>query len=180
MTWSPTNEQLAYTSGGVGAHPFWGPLRVVDAESGDTRLLTTETVLAFFWSPDGRQIAYITVNGNRRDDVYAANDARLQRVSRLAQPTQQGGSGFLSLSVLDVASGQGLRLMNYQPTAVFATQFMPFFAQYALSHRLWSPDSSAIVMPIRDDGGDRVMVVPVNGAAPRVVAEGDIAFWSHR
>ncbi len=122
-----------------------------------------------------------TLNSGRRDDVYAASDSRTQRVSRLAQqPTQQSGSGFLSLSVVNVPSGQGLRLMNFQPTPVFATQFMPFFAQYALSHQLWSPDSAAIVLPVRDDGGDLVMVVPVNGAAPRPIAEGDIAFWSHR
>lgn len=181
MTWSPTAEQLAYTSGSVDNHPFWGPLRIVDAESGDTRLLTTETVLAFFWSPDGRHIAYVTVNARQRDDVYAAAD-RTQRVSRLApeiQPVQQG-SGFLSVSVVDVETGRGLRLMNFQPTAVFATQFLPFFAQYALSHQVWSPDSTAIVLPVRDDNGDVIMVIPINGGPPRVVAEGDIAFWSRR
>lgn len=179
MTWSPTDEQLAYTSGSVDAHPFWGPLRVVDAETGDTRLLTTDTVLAFFWSPDGRQIAYLTVNGSGRDDVYASSNVRLQRVNRLSQPIQQGGSGFLALSVVDVASGQGLRLMNFQPTATFATQFLPFFAQYSLSHRIWSPDSTAIVLPVHDDADDLIMVIPANGASPRPVAEGNIAFWSH-
>jgi TolB protein len=180
MTWSPTAEQLAYTSGGVDAHPYWGPLRIVDAETGDTRLLTRETVLAFFWSPDGRQIAYLTLNNRQGDDVYAANDVRTQRVSRMAQPVQQGGSGFFALSVVNVTTGQGLRLMNFQPTPIFATQFMPFFAQYALSHQMWSPDSSAVVLPVRNDTGDIIMVVPVDGGAPRVVAEGDIAFWSRR
>lgn len=181
MTWSPTAEQLAYTSGGVDAHPFWGPLRLVNAETGDTRLLTTETVLAFFWSPDGRQLAYLTVNGRPREDVYASAE-RTQRVSRMAatQPVQQGGSGFLSLSVMDVSTGQGLRLFNFQPTPIFVTQFMPFFGQYALSHQVWSPDSTEIVLPVRDDAGDVIMIIPVDGGAPRVVAEGDIAFWSHR
>lgn len=181
MTWSPTSEQLAYTSGGINAHPYWGPLRVVEAESGDTRLLTTDTVLAFFWSPDGRKVAYLTINGSRRDDYYAGDESRTQRVGRLAtMPAQQGGSGFMSLSVVDVTTGRGLRLMDFQPTSVFATQFLPFFAQYALSHRLWSPDSESIVLPVRGDEGNVVMVVPVSGASPRAVAVGDMAFWSHR
>ncbi|MEZ4518239.1 MAG: hypothetical protein R3C44_15930 [Chloroflexota bacterium] len=107
MSWSPTTEQLAYTSSGVTAHPFWGPLRVVDAESGDTRLLTSETVLAFFWSPDGRQIAYLTLNGSQRDDYYAV-EPKADHISRVAyQPVQQSNSEFLSLSVMDVATGQG-------------------------------------------------------------------------
>lgn len=179
MNWSPTSEQLAYTSGTIDNHPFWGPLRLTDLESGQTRLLTSKTVMAFFWSPNGQQIAFLTLN-ERSEDRYAASGERRQLVGRLApQPVQQR-SGFLELSVLDVASGQGLRLMEFQPSSTFATQFMPFFAQYALSHRIWSPDSTRIVLPIRDENGNRVLVVPVDGGAPAVIGEGDIAFWSQR
>ncbi|MEZ4518240.1 MAG: hypothetical protein R3C44_15935 [Chloroflexota bacterium] len=70
--------------------------------------------------------------------------------------------------------------MNFQPTPIFAAQFIPFFNQYTLSHRVWSPDSSEIVMPIRDGFDDLITIVPVDGGSPRIVAEGDIAFWSYR
>lgn len=180
MNWSPTGEQLAYTTGGIDAHPFWGPLRLTDMESGETRLLTSKTVLAFFWSPDGRQIAFITLN-QRDEDVYAASADRTHLVGRLApEPVQQRGGSFLELSVLDVASGEGLRLLDFQPSGVFATQFMSFFAQYALSHRIWSPDSSRLLVPVRSENGSQIVVVPVDGGATAVIGEGDIAFWSQR
>lgn len=180
MNWSPTEEKLAYTTGGIDAHPFWGPLRLTDLESGETRLLTSKTVLAFFWSPDGSKIAFITLN-QRNEDVYAASAGRTQLVGRMApQPVQQGGGGFLELSVLDVESGEGLRLLDFQPSAVFATQLMPFFAQYALSHRIWSPDSTRVLVPVRDESGNRIVIVPVDGGTTAVIGEGDIAFWSQR
>ncbi len=181
MNWSPSSEQLAYTTGGIDAHPFWGPLRLTDMESGETRLLTSKTVLAFFWSPDGTKIAFITLN-QRNEDVYAASADRTQLVARMAapQPVQQRGGGFLELSVLDVKSGEGLQLLDFQPTAVFATQFMSFFAQYALSHRIWSPDSTRLLVPMRDDNDSRIVVVPADGGTTAVIGEGDMAFWSQR
>jgi len=180
FTWSPTTDALAYTSGQPDAHPFWGPLRVLDATTGAVRELTGETVLAFFWSPDGRQLAYLTLNERRPLDEFQAGRDKDRRLVKLSQPVQQRPAGFLRLSVVDVETGVGLRLLDFQPTAVFASQYLPFFAQYALSHRLWSPDSSSLVLPLMDGFEQFIVVVPTDGGSPYTVAEGEIAFWSQR
>lgn len=178
LGWSPAGDQIAFTNASAGNHPFWGPLRVLDVASGQIRLLTRTTVLAFFWSPDGRSIAFITLNeGPDEDGVNAL--ARTRTLARQTHPAQSN-TGFLNLSVVDVASGEGLRLLDFQPTLVFLTQFLPFFDQYALSHSLWSPDSSALVLPVREEGGNAILVVPAAGGRPSFLAEGDIAFWSQR
>jgi TolB protein len=62
---------------------------------------------------------------------------------------------------------------------LFVSQFLPFFDQYALSHRLWSPDSSALVLPARVEGASQIMLFPADGGEPRPVAPGSMAFWSH-
>ena len=178
LSWNPMGEQLAFTNGTAEGHPFWGPLRVLDVAAGQTRLLTRQMVLAFFWSPDGRSIAYITLNGTIEDDginAFAKTHARANWTRR-TQQTQ----GFLTLSVVDVASGQGLRVLDFEPTVVFLTQFLPFFDQYALSHSLWSPDSSALVLPVREAAENVILVVPTAGGRPFRLAAGDIAFWSSK
>ena len=178
LSWNPAGDHLAFTNGTADSHPFWGPLRVLDVAAGQTRLLTRQTVLAFFWSPDGRSIAYITLNGTIEDEGINAL-AKTRRLAKWTRPAQQT-QGFLTLSVVDVASGQGLRLLDFEPTIVFLTQFLPFFDQYALSHSLWSPDSSALVLPVREEEGNVVLVVPATGGRPYRLAEGDVAFWSSR
>jgi TolB protein len=179
LSWSPTGDQLAFTNGAPDSPHFWGPLRVLDIASGQTRLLTRQTVLAYFWSPNGRSIAFITVNGDPQDGGINAL-AKTRQLTRLMRPAQQPGQGFLTLSVVDVATGEGLRLLDFQPTGVFLTQFLPFFDQYALSHRLWSPDSSALVLPVVEETGNWVLVVPAAGGRPFHLAEGDSAFWSRQ
>jgi len=179
LGWSPTGDQLAFTNGAPDSHHFWGPLRVLDVAGGQTRLLTRQTVLAFFWSPDGRSIAFITINGDPQDGGVNAL-AKNPQLTRLARPAQQSGQGFLTLSVVNVTTGEGLRLLDFQPTAVFMTQFLPFFDQYALSHRLWSPDSSRLVLPVVEETGEWVLVVPAGGGRPLHLAEGDAAFWSRQ
>ncbi|HOU40542.1 MAG TPA: hypothetical protein PK829_04685 [Promineifilum sp.] len=178
LGWSPTGEQLAFTNATAANHPFWGPLRVLDAATGEARLLTRQTVLAFFWSPDGHAIAFITLNDSFNDDGVNAL-AKTRTLARLASPAQQT-AGFLTLSVVDVTTGQGLRLLDFEPTVVFLTQFLPFFDQYALSHRLWSPDSRSLVLPVREEEGDVILIVPAAGGPPSFLAEGQAAFWSQR
>ena len=179
LSWSPTGDQLAFTNGAPDSPHFWGPLRVLDVASGQTRLLARQTVLAYFWSPDGRSIAFITVNGDPQDGGVNAL-AKTRQLTRQTRPAQQLGQGFLTLSVVDVATGEGLRLLDFQPTGVFLTQFLPFFDQYALSHRLWSPDSRALVLPVVEETGNWVLVVPAAGGRPFHLAEGDVAFWSQQ
>lgn len=186
LSWSPTGEQIAFTKGFEDGHPFWGPLHVLDAATGQEKVLSTRTVLAFFWSPDGRQIAFITLGGNFDEDntINAGAPAKTAGVSRVAhepvahEPVAQFGRGFLSLSVIDVESGTGLRLLDFEPTAPFLSVFLPYFDQYALSHRLWSPDSRAILLPVREGERDSIQVVSTAGGRPYELAGGSIAFWS--
>lgn len=180
LGWSPARNQLAFTHGPLNGHPYWGPLRWLDVATGEVRVLSMQTVLAFFWSPDGRSIAFITLSRDANDDGINARKGDGRRMSRAAAaPAQQPNRGMLTLSVIDVESGTGLRLLDFLPTAVYLSQFLPYFDQYALSHRIWAPDSSAIVLPVREDDAGHILVVPVGGGRPYRLADGEIAFWSH-
>lgn len=184
LSWSPTEDRLAFTNGSIEGHPFWGALRLLDVSTGETRVLSRQTVLAFFWSPDGRSIAFITIGRDDEDSIHASTAPKTRRVGRLtsqpAMPVQQPGQNYLTLSIVDVDTGEGLRLLDFEPTATYLTQFLPFFDQYALSHRIWSPDSNALVLPVREEGVNMVVVVPARGGRPHRLAEGDIAFWSQQ
>jgi len=181
LGWSPAHDRVAFTTGSLNGHPYWGPLRWLDVATGEVRTLSTQTVLAFFWSPDGQSIAFLTLSRDANDDsINARNKDDIRRMSRAAAaPAQQPNRSMLTLSVIDVESGTGLRLLDFLPTVAYLSQFLPFFDQYALSHRIWAPDSSAIVLPVREDDANRILVVPVGGGRPYRLAEGEIAFWSH-
>jgi TolB protein len=175
MGWSPTANQLAFVSGGEGRLDFAGPLRLMDAATGEARLLSRDVVLAFFWSPDGRYMATITLESENEGTIAAAN-----KQLRLSKPAQQSHPALnLNLILIDAASGERRRLLSFQPTFSFITQFLPYFDQYALSHRLWSPQSDALVLPIQDDEVSRIAVIPINGEL-RFLADGDMPFWSQQ
>jgi len=145
-----------------------GPWRVVDAGAGDVRTLVDGLVMAFFWSPDGRTIAALELLGPGATDVEEA-------AVRAIQPPGVA----VRLRFVDVATGATRSERTVRVTDLFAFQVLPFFDQYALSHRVWSPHSAAIVLPIASDGRpDRLVVLPVDGADPRHLADGAVAFWS--
>lgn len=193
MGWSPTNSLLAHTSPALPAQSFYGPLRLLDLTTGTTKILVPETVLAFFWSPDGQSIAYLTLSRSQPGQGQSAglnnqvksltNSAYgFQNPRLLAKPAFQDRQPVLfNLLVVDVTSGEQRQLFTFEPTDKFVNQFLPFFDQYAQSHQVWSPDSSAVVLPVRDnDGIDTIVVIPVNDGRPEAVAFGEVAFWSNR
>ncbi|MBC8075883.1 MAG: hypothetical protein H7Y32_07400 [Chloroflexales bacterium] len=124
-------------------------------------------------------IAYLTLDGVIRDRVRPAN-ARATGNGADTTPAGAARSESISLAlwVVDVASGEQRRLLAFQPLPLFINQFLPFFDQYAHSHRLWSPDSDALVLPALGASGPQILVVPTDGSLPRTLLRGIMAFWS--
>lgn len=171
FSWSPASDQLALMTPQVASpHPY-GPLRLLDAQSGELTTLFGGTALAFFWSPDGRYLAYLTPAGDGGTQV--AELGRMQTVQQV-----QNAPLLLELGVVDTETERSRTLTTFSPTPLFLGQFLPFFDQYALSHSLWAPDSSALVLPMLGEGGStQVVVVPLLGE-PRAITEGEMPFWS--
>jgi TolB protein len=167
MGWSPVADQLAYISGEHQGDGFHGALRLLDVDSGESRLLSSRQVAAFFWSPNGRFIATLTATAFD-DGIYANGRVGLMQTH---EPI------ILELAIIDVESGERTKLTTFQPTTHFLLQFMPYFDQYARSHRLWSPDSAALVLPMVIDNEMKVVVVGTNGRWQEI-ADGTMPFWS--
>lgn len=200
MSWSPMHDQLAFISPTEPVRTYYGPLKVLDAGTQDVRTLTEDIVLAFFWSPDGRHIAYFTIANVAEqilDTVLPNPEAAALDGGFLAYETDEPedeAEAFeddrvlrLNLWCVDVDSGEQHLITTFEPVELFVNQFLPFFDQYALSHRIWSPDSTAVVLPVvkrNEEGEDRpvVCVVPMlrHGGRPRVIAEGMMAGWSQQ
>jgi TolB protein len=177
MSWSPAEQLLAYIGSSDRQPAFYGPLQIVSAESGDRRILVSETVIAFFWSPDGRAIAYLKLVDLIEDSVQV--DSKTNSKESLSKPANQEHRLRLELWVIDISEGEPRWLTSFEPSRVFMSQFLPYFDQYALSHRIWSPSSDALIVPMQEDDRSRLYVVPVDGGNALPVASGDIGFWSN-
>jgi TolB protein len=82
------------------------------------------------------------------------------------------------LVFIDVAKGEIRSQPLVRPSQVFINQLLTYFDQYALSHRLWAPDSSSFLLPIAEDGGaTRVLAVTPDGTVLARL-DGTIGFWS--
>ena len=158
--WSPDQARIAFTDTSDASPPYRG-LKVVDTVKEEVRSLTDESVLAFFWSPDGTQIAYV------------AHD-----------PTTR----MLSWKVVSPAQGGPRKLVDFVPSQDLST-LLVFFDQYAYSHTLWAPDSRHLVFAGEiaprgpggngAAGGSRVYIIDVdNPGSPTAIATGSLAFWS--
>jgi TolB protein len=80
---------------------------------------------------------------------------------------------------VDVATGAVESTHEAQLADLFVSQFLPFFDQYALSHRLWAPGSDAVALPlVATDGTVNIAEIPAAGGDPRTIAPGVAAFWS--
>ncbi|MFN2136896.1 MAG: hypothetical protein ACK2UK_13135, partial [Candidatus Promineifilaceae bacterium] len=149
FNWSPVRDEVAFVSGGLNSdESFWGPLRLMDAESGNVRLLSSDTVLAFFWSPDGSKIMTLSLPAqpNRYGEEFQVRDNRPRRLARYAGTAEPAPVQFsphtFRINVVDVESGEGKELLEATLSPFFLAQFIAFFDQYALSHTIWSPDST--------------------------------------
>jgi len=182
FAFDPKGDTLAFTAADKADSALdlpVGPLRAIDPASGAARTLLDGSVVTFFWSPDGRTIAALRVKGPGDTNVTSADGPGATLARSGAPAVQTAAGGDLRIDFVDVASGT-IRLERVgRLSDLFINQILPYFDQYALSHRFWSPDSTSIVLPIEDDQGvSQIQILPADGSDARVVASGQIASWS--
>ncbi len=192
FSFAPSGPQVAYLGPGEGDRPAplpFGPLRIVDASSGEVRELPAKDLVAFFWSPDGSRIATLGITtpsdpSSAGRPVPAAGGARLASATRVGpdggtrQPVDATGVD-VALTFMDVAAGTASEPQVVSLSPLFVNQLLPYFDQYALSHRVWSPDGASILLPVVDeDGTESLHVLPADGSQVRILAPGSMGFWS--
>ena len=170
----PTNADLAFVAADAPGPEVGlpvGPLRILDASSRRVRVLVPGTIVGFFWAPDGKTIAAIELPGPGDDKVADAGGG-----IRLAAAT----AGFVvRLSFVDVASGTIRSGRTIRLGDLFVNQVLPYFDQYALSHRIWSADSTAVALPlVADDDTTGIVLIHADGSDAQRVSDGVAAFWS--
>lgn len=152
---SPNGTYVAYTEtdAEVNANSF-GPLYLADLATEEFEQLTSDPVLAFFWSPSGDALLFMHVEF-------------------------EGTVPWLRLQVWD---GEETRpLSRFIPSPTFFRQYLPFADQYAQSMNFWAPDGSAVLFAGRvDGGGEGVWVHALDADEPELVAAGVFATWSPR
>ena len=61
---------------------------------------------------------------------------------------------------------------------LFTGQYLPFFDQYALSHRLWSSDGASVILPlVTADGATHLTIIQTDGSGSHELPTGDLGFW---
>ena len=145
--------------------PVYSRLKILDSVEYRERGVVSDNILAYFWSPDGTKIAYVTI---------------------------PDGPGSLRWILYDVNTGKRTQLVEFVPSGDQLTMFQ-FFDQYAYSHSIWSPDSRYVVFAGSLSGG--AVTVSISGhpghqgshvftvdTGPTLeittVAEGTLGFWS--
>ena len=159
--WSPVEDEIAVADTQSSTDPSYDRLRILNADGTGERVLLRESFMAFFWSPDGKQILYVTFDQ---------------------------GDNTLTWNIVSTAGGETRELLDFIPSPELFT-LLNFFDQYAYSHSLWSPDGSQFVFAgiLRRDLAQgngaspltlKVYVVDIAAATAKEIASGRLAFWS--
>jgi TolB protein len=166
FAFSRDGKRVAYLAA-ISLQPLpQGKLTVLDV-AGKTapRTLTEEPVLAFFWSPNGRTIAFLVpdTDPGSVDSLFAQNPQVF----------------YMKLMGYDAASGKTWTIARFPPSRGMLA-VIPYFDQYGRSATFWSPDSRFIAFTaLSADGTPALYVARADGnIKPRFLVSGDYAFWS--
>ncbi len=162
MVLSPDGTRLAYQALSPAEFDIYDPdvasratdvgVSVVDLTTGEVERVSTGVAHAWFWSPDGSQLAIL-------------------------EPVYTEGSISFRWRMWDGTTSFATDAVN--PSETMLRRYTPFFSQYAQSSTVWAPDGSAIAFPVDGPGGAAIMVQPArDGARAFEVAEGSSVLWS--
>jgi TolB protein len=168
--WAQQGDFAAYIVSSRTEGPVVGDLSLVDLADPASPVVTpveTEQVAGFFWSPDGKQLAY-----------FVPALARPAEGEATAQPQAASNTVYLQMHVVQARSGQSKQIATFRPSERFLNLLFAF-DQYQRSATIWSPDSRYLVVPATDGQEQGLFIIPASGAYdPRFLTEGVLAFWS--
>jgi Tol biopolymer transport system component len=161
FVWSPDSRFIAYSTSIAPREPVMNGIKLVNVADGKSRRLTSESVLAWFFSPDSRHLLYV------------------------ASPSERP---YYTWKVVSLPDGKVRELTNFLTTELEAIAYR-YFEQLSLSHTIWSPDSTSFIfagVPIsgspKQESGPApppaVFITPIDGGKPRVLGAGTLAFFS--
>jgi Tol biopolymer transport system component len=161
FVWAPDSAHLAYSTALDPEDPTYHGIKLVDIVSANSKWLTKDDVAAFFFAPDSRHVAFIGVPADKP---------------------------YYSWSVVEVKTGAEKALGNFLETPDEATAYR-YFDQLAVSHTIWSPDSSSFIYAgVRLEGApDKALgyapapsawVVPIDGSPSRAISNAVLAFFA--
>jgi hypothetical protein len=161
LVWAPDSAHLAYATAITPQDPTYNGIKLVDVASATSKWLTKDDVAAFFFAPDSRHLAYIGVPEDKP---------------------------YYTWSVVDIKTGASKTLGNFLATGDESTAYH-YFDQLAVSHTIWSPDSSSFIYAgVHLEGSPEhalgitpppsAWIVPIDGSKPRAIANAVLAFFS--
>jgi TolB protein len=199
FAWHPQRDLLALTRPLANVPHSFGPLGGLDAASGLFEPWTDASVMSFAWSPDGRRIGVLATPSPGGERIAAtpvppsrplagtwtagtsgggappAEGLAIAAAARAIPDPRllQAGPLRLPLGLLDPERAEVVWLGTVVPQASYLNERVPFFDQYARSHRSWSPDGRywglSLVAP---DGRDVVAVLDVRTGRLHAIAPG--------
>jgi Tol biopolymer transport system component len=172
--WSPDGQRVAHALNTPDSF-LYEQLTLIDLADSAARVIFKGDLLAFFWSPDGTKLAYLT-------GVLVEPSSIGRAGGRAAPARQQRTTLQVTWHVFDLETNRTIDLNTFEPTADFL-YLIQYFDQFAQSVTLWSPDSRSLVytgQPLIGEQGVYVIDAQDAAAPPRFVGPGDFAIWSWR
>lgn len=158
--WNATADYVAFTDNDLGG------LYVIDSSPSEKATFIDERVLAFFWSPNGEHLAYITFGVDDKD-------TNARKVAYQVAPV-------MTWHIYHVLEDRRERLANFLPSSDML-YLLPYFDQFAHSHSLWSADSRYLVYGETSPNGDAIVSLLDThdaGRAPQKLLDGSFGVFT--
>ena len=162
--YSPTGKHVAYIDS-YSSSDSWisGALSVMETQGTNPQTLANidDNIIGFFWSPDGKKIAYFksVVTQEEIDGV-------IEQFS------------YLELHVLSIIDGTSNKLFSFAPSELFAA-LLPYIDQYQRTFTIWSPDSQYLALSAYTEQGPAIVVAQAeSNFEPRILEFGMLPVWS--